>query len=100
MCFLHGLPSPGIEESSARRLRAANSCFVKGFAPEQHHFVRALLREHASFDNRLMLSHFMVQMVELIELRGEDSLCGGSGGTLRRVIPQSSLISRDTSQPT
>ena len=70
---------------SARRLRAANSCFVKGFAPEQHHFVRALLREHASFDNRLMLSHFMVQMVELIELRGKtvcvvvaEGLCGES----------------------
>ena len=66
MCFLHRLLSPGIEKFSARRLRAANSCFVKGSAPEQHHFVRALLREHASFDSPMMLSHFMVQLVKLI----------------------------------
>ena len=59
-------PCAQLAAVSTRRLRAANSCFVKGFAPEQHHFVRALLREHASFDNRMMLSHFMVQMVELI----------------------------------
>ena len=29
-------------------------------------FVRALLREHASIDNRMMLSNFMAQLVELI----------------------------------
>ena len=29
-------------------------------------FVRALLREHASVDNRMMLSNFMAQLVELI----------------------------------
>ena len=59
-------PCDQLAAVSTRRLRATNSCFVKGFAPEQHHFVQALLREHASFDNRMMLSHFMVQLVELI----------------------------------
>ena len=29
-------------------------------------FVRALLREHASVDNRMMLSHFFVQLLGLI----------------------------------
>ena len=55
-------------------------------------FVRALLREHASVDNRMMLSNFMAQLVELIAefhdkhgfLLKDVSLCASACGRFKR----------------
>ena len=54
-------------------------------------FVRALLREHASVDNRMMLSNFMAQLVDLIAefhdygfLLKDVSLCASACGRFKR----------------